>query len=271
MGHHMSTVTPSRRTVVRTAAWTVPVVAASTAVPAYAASPCDDAYTWRLDWGNDQTGDAFTTSYPAQPTTSGNARAATATITGPSGTLPMTVGFTSTMPGADTRTGNNLRVIPNSYTNVGGTGGTGLLLQHQGITSGRANSRQEVVVTFGRAVSDLRFTITDIDSSNPSGSSSDFYDQVELTGNRTGTPTRGGSGSWWNPYFDHVEGDGTPTDPWRMRDQNTVADDNGDNTGNIAVHYPGSVSGFTLTYYSSRGSGNQAVFLSDFTFSARGC
>lgn len=260
---------PSRRNVVRTAAWTVPVVAASTAAPAFAASPCDAAYTWRLDWGNDQTDDAFTTSYPSSPTASGNVRSATATITGPSGTTPMTVGFSSTMPGADSRTSNNLRVVSSGYGDVGDSGSTGLYLQHQGITAGRDKSRQEVVVTFGRTVYDLRFTITDIDSSWSSGGG--FYDQIELTGNRTGTPTRGGNGRPWNPYFDYVEGAGTPTDPWHMYDDDTAATDNGDDRGNIAVYYPGPVNGFTLTYYTSRGTGNQAIWLTDFTFTARGC
>lgn len=264
----MSTAMPSRRNVVRTAAWTVPVLAASVAAPAYAASPCDASYTWRLDWGNDQATDALTTSYPAQPTTNGNARSATATITGPSGTAPMSVGFTSTTAGADTRTTNNLRVVSNGYGNVGDSGSTGLYLQHQGITSGRDDSRQEVLVTFGRTVYDLRFTITDIDSSTSGGG---FYDHVELTGNRTGTPTRGGNGRWWNPFFNYVEGDGTEASPWRMLDNSTVATDNGDDRGNIAVHYPGPVSGFTLTYYSTRGSGNQAIWLTDFTFTARSC
>jgi hypothetical protein len=265
----MSTSTlPKRRTIVRTAAWTVPVVAVSATAPAYAASPCDDAYAWRLDWANDQTNDAFTTSYPATPAVSGTTRSATATITGPSGTSAMTVGFSSTMPGVDSRTSSNLRVIT-SYNDVGASGSTGLLLQHQGITAGRANSRQVVVVTFGREVHDLRFTITDIDSSN--NSSGVFYDQVELTGTRTGTPTQGGRGTRNNPYFDYVEGSGREGDPWRILSQNATASDNGGDEGNIAVHFPGPVQGFTLTYYTSRGSGNQAIWLTDFTFQARGC
>lgn len=264
-----STTMPSRRAVVRSAAWTVPVVAATTAAPAYAASPCDASYAWRLDWANDQTTDEFTTAYPSQPTVTGNIRSATATITGPSGTIPVTVGFTSTTVGADSRTNNNLRVVSSGYGDVGNSGSTGLFLQHQGITAGRANSRQEVVVTFGRTVYDLRFSITDIDSSYSSGGG--FWDHIELTGNRTGTPTRGGSGTRRDPYFDYVEGAGTQADPWHMLDNDTVATDNGDDRGNIAVYYPGAVNGFTLTYYTSRGTGNQAIWLTDFTFTARGC
>lgn len=44
-----------------------------------------------------------------------------------------------------------------------------------------------------------------------------------------------------------------------------------DNRGNLAVTYPGPVSSFRLDYWSSAGNGQQAVFLSDFTFDALGC
>lgn len=55
----MSTPLQSRRNVVRTVAWTVPVVAASTAVPAYAASCGSTSHAWRLDWANNTTSDTF--------------------------------------------------------------------------------------------------------------------------------------------------------------------------------------------------------------------
>ena len=37
----LTAVRPSRRTVTRAAAWTVPVIAVAATAPAYAASPCD--------------------------------------------------------------------------------------------------------------------------------------------------------------------------------------------------------------------------------------
>ena len=261
----MSHVMPSRRHVVRTAAWTVPVMAATVAAPAYAASCGVTTYAWRLDWGNENTTDSFTTSYPA-PSTVAGVRTGTATITGPVGTSAMTVTFRSTNSGADTRTNNNLRVDAASYPNVGNTGGTGLLLQHQGIVAGRANSFQQVDITFGRPVSNLRFTLTDIDSNNPSGSGNDFYDQVELSGSRTfGATARPGNNGTY------VIGSGTQADPWQMYNNDNVATDNNDASGNVAVHYAGSVQAITLIYYTSRGSGNQAIFISDLTFDAFGC
>ena len=53
---------PSRRNVVRTAAWTVPVVAAAVGAPAFAASCGTTSYTWRLDWSNDNATEQFTKS-----------------------------------------------------------------------------------------------------------------------------------------------------------------------------------------------------------------
>lgn len=261
----MSHAMPTRRNVVRSAAWAVPVVTTSIAAPAYAASCGATTSTWRLDWGNENTTDAFTTSYPA-PSTVAGVRTGTATITGPVGTSAMTVTFRSTTSGADTRTTNNLRVDAATYPNVGNTGGTGLLLQHQGIVAGRANSFQQVDVTFGRPVSDLRFTLTDIDSNNQIGNANDFHDQVELSGSRTFSTTArpGNNGTY-------VIGSGTQADPWRMYDNNVVATDNNDSRGNVAVHYAGSVQAITLIYYTSRGSGNQAIFIGDLTFDALGC
>lgn len=259
MGASVDTVTPTRRTVVRSAAWSVPAVAASMGAPAFAASPCATSYPWRLDWNG------ASTSYPAAPTTNAQGvRTTTATITGPVGTSPMTVTFSSSVVGDDTRTNANLRVDAGSYPDVGGTGGTGLLLQHQNIVAGRANSRQQVDITFGRSVSNLRFTITDIDSNDQFGNSNDFYDHVELSGVRTGVPTN-------RPGGTYVIGSGVQGDAWRMYSQDLVALDNGSPNGNVAVTYSGAVQAITLVYYTSRGSGNQAIFLSDLTFDALGC
>jgi hypothetical protein len=49
---------PSRRTLVRTAAWTVPVLATVASAPAFAASPCA---TQTIDFTNYATGAAYTT------------------------------------------------------------------------------------------------------------------------------------------------------------------------------------------------------------------
>jgi hypothetical protein len=262
----MSTTMPSRRTVVRTAAWTVPVVAASTAVPAYAASCGSTSYAWRLDWDNNTTSDAFTTSYSvAKPPGANAVHVGTAVVTGPSGSSPVTVTFRNSVVGADRRHPTNLTI--ESTTNIGDLGAQerGLLLWNTNILEGRNASRQVVEVTFSRAVSNLRFTITDIDSNDAWGSGNDYRDQVELTGVRTAVATSRGGGNFY------VVGSGTQASPWQMYDDDTAAGDSGDARGNLAVTYPGPVSSFQLDYWNSSGRGQQAIFLSDFTFDALGC
>jgi hypothetical protein len=259
---------PSRRNVVRSAAWTVPVVAASTAVPAYAASCGSTTYRYTLTWR--------TVTYGTTTTGSGSTltKTGTASIAGPAGSSPVVATFTSTQVGTDSRTAGNLTVQANNYPNVGATGGTGLLLQHQNIVAGRNASRQVVRIQFDRPVTGLRFTITDIDANNAAGGnqSADFYDRVELTGNRTFTATGRGGG---NVYVIGTGVAGSENNanegPWRMYNNSTVASDNGDNAGNVAVTYAGAVQDITLTYWNARGTGNQAIFLGGFTFDALGC
>jgi hypothetical protein len=259
----MSDVTlPSRRNVVRTAAWTVPVVAATVGAPAFAASCGSTTHTWRLDWSNDNTTDTFSTSYPAA-TTSGGIQTGVATITGPVGSAPLAVTFRSQMYGTMQRDGDNLKVsnaLSPAANNVGGLGqGAGLNVSHLApIPSGRAN-RQEVSISFDRAVTGLSFTITDIDRQN-----NDWSDRVELTGSRTYVgPNINGDGT---------NGPGASNNAWRPDDGGNVG--NGSNNGNLTVTYAGTIAANTpivLTFWNSSGDGNQRIFLSDFTFNAAGC
>jgi hypothetical protein len=253
---------PSRRNVVRTAAWTVPVVAATVGAPAFAASCGTTSHTWRLDWSNDNTTDQFSTSYPAATTSSG-IQTGVATITGPSGTVPIAVTFRSQMFGSMLRDADNLKVssaLSPAANNVGGLGqGAGLNVSHQApIPTGRAN-RQEVSISFDRAVTGLSFTITDIDRQT-----GDWNDRVELTGSRTYSgPNISGAGT---------NGPGGSNNAWRPDDNGNAG--NSSSYGNLTVTYSGTIAANTpivLTFWNNSGSGNQRIFLSDFTFTAFGC
>lgn len=253
---------PSRRNVVRTAAWTVPVVAAAVGAPAFAASCGTTSYTWRLDWSNDDATDQFTTSYPT-PTTVSGVQTGVATITGPAGTVPVAVTFTSQMYGTMQRDADNLRVssvLSPAANNVGGLNqGAGLNVSHQDpIPSGRDN-RQEVSISFDRAVTGLSFTIADIDRQ-----SGDWNDRVELTGSRTyAGPNISGNGT---------NGPGGSNNAWRPDDAGNAG--NSSSHGNLTVTYSGTIaasSPIVLTFWNSSGNGNQRIFLSDFTFTAMGC
>lgn len=261
----MSKAMPSRRSVVRSATWTVPIVAASVAAPAYAASCGTTTYTWRLDWSNDNTTDAFTTAYPA-PTTVNGIQTGTATITGPAGTTPVKVTFSSQMLGTMSRDGDNLRVsntLSPAVNNVGGLNqGAGLNISHAApIPTGRAN-RQEISISFDRPVTGLTFTITDVDRSN-----GNWNDRVELTGSRTFVAAA------------NVDGDGTNGVSPSFVNNAWSPDNNGNagntsSTGNVAVTYAGTLASNTalvMSFWNNSGDGNQRVFLSDFTFTALGC
>lgn len=245
---------PSRRNVVRTAAWTVPVVATTIAVPAYAASCASTTYDWRLDWG------ATGTVYTRSNTIVNGVQTGTAVITGPAGTSPLSVYFSSVMSGTMQRDADNLRLSSaltqtTALNNVGGTGGPGLNVSHADpIPSGSGNA-QELSISFSRAVTGLKFTITDIDIS-----SGDWNDRVELTGTRTGTGP-------------NIAGSGVPGDPWRASATGNAG--NGSNARNLAIEFTGPAvaanTPIAVKFYNSAGNGNQRIFLSDFTFTATGC
>lgn len=109
--------------------------------------------------------------------------------------------------------------------------------------------------TFGRPVTGLAFTLVDIDSATAS-----WYDMVELSGVRTGVAPLGSS----------VIGLGINGDPWRHSSANTNVATTA-NGGNLSVTYPGSLTSFTLDYYSSIAGTTQVLLISDFTFTALGC
>lgn len=259
----MAELAPSRRTLVRGAAWSVPVVAMAATAPAFAASCGSITTSYALDWNN-----TARTTYtpPATPAGTGTGKKtgyATALATAGSGASSVTVTFDSTTVGTVSRTANNL-VLGGS--NVGGTGGPGLQLTHDSLQTGRGN-RQELVITFSRPVTELSFSIADIDSSSGS-----WYDQVELTG----TTGSGVAAFTQSPVATTsstsvvVWGDGSQGQPWRPRnDSQNIG--SGSSAGNKTLTFTTAVKTLTLVYWNSAGNGNQIIALTDFSFKAKGC
>lgn len=245
----MSNAMPTRRNVVRTAAWTVPVVAAGVAAPAYAASCGDTSTAWRLDWG--ATGTSWT-----QPAVSNGVQTGDAVITGGAGTQPMRVTLRSQTFGSMARDADNFKLsgaLNPAVTNVGGLNqGQGLNVSHASpLPSGRTN-RQEVQISFNRAVTNLSFTISDTDWT------SGWDDRVELTGTRTVVSTG-------------IQGAGVLNDPWMATSQGNAGNSSG--ARNITVTYASLAANtpITLAFWNDGGNQNQRIFLSDFTFNAFGC
>ena len=150
---------PTRRTVARGAAWSVPVVVVGAAAPVAAASPCPP-WHYVLAWA-----DPGTTTYDRDSATS-----ATATVTSLDAGAPavtVTLSAVATEPSKLDVRFDNLEV---NGTPVGGTTEYGLVVRQvepraaDGSPPG-PGARQELTFAFDQSVSNLSFTVTDIDSS----------------------------------------------------------------------------------------------------------
>jgi hypothetical protein len=251
---------PTRRTVTRAVAWTVPVVAASAAAPAYAASPCDQRLGQVLDWDGART--TFTRT--------SNTAATAALDPDGAGPVPvLTLGVAATYTGnmkagyenSGGQTNPNFRIAPR----VGGLGRSGISLW-QATTSSTPQGLDDLgtyTFTFSRPVTNLQFTITDIDSQD-----TDFLDLLRVTGAYTVVSKSPGvvttydgqnreyfyQNSWTNPS-DNVDGNG----------------------GNLTLRFAGPLTQFSIAYSNYARSFNnnldqdQAIYVSDLTFDYKPC
>lgn len=238
----------SRRTVTRAAAWTVPVISVVAQAPAFAASCATLVGVGLPSWNG---------------TISSNGRTWSQTYAPPTGqtvTLTISASYSSDMaPGSETPGGPALFDV---VAPVGGTGKPGLgLIQTVTTTSTKPapgrNARGTYSFSFSRPVTNLAFTLTDVDRTP-----GDFADRVELSGGWTETSRGAG-----------VTGSGTQADPWVGA---AAYDDGSSAAGNLQLSFAGPVSSFTLTYWNAETqfSGvdrNQAVFLADLTFDYQPC
>ncbi|RYB92381.1 hypothetical protein EUA06_05335 [Nocardioides glacieisoli] len=251
----------TRRTVVRGVAWTLPVVAMAATAPAYAASPCDTTYSFRLDWG--------VTPYtpPANLTAEPNRGTATVTPTanGVPGALGISVTLESTLQGTTTRFDQNLNVL-------GTTGIGGLTPSQQGVAirstnvGGLANT-QTIRVTFGRPVSNVSFSVVDLDRAT------NFWDRVSFNPLPTGFTRALGTVSGIGAYTADPLLITANSGAFRYTGLNTTGLDDTSGAGVVTVNYAGgpSFTSFDLLYWSTSTPGPQGILLSDFTFNARGC
>ena len=234
---------PSRRTVLRAAAWTAPAVSVAVAVPAYAAcSPASaKSAAYLLDWG--------VTPWSRTSTATGVATVASLTA----GAQPARVTFSSSGPASLKLSGDNLTVP--AQTNLGGlgSGARGLRLDHAAALTVGRNAGQVLTITFDRQVSGLSFAITDIDSQ-----ARGWWDQVSLSGTRSAQRASG------------IRGAGTDNDPWRQRQGDSAAGATSA-AGNVRVTYAAPVSSIVLKFWTSVTGGTQLVNLTDFSFTASSC
>jgi hypothetical protein len=239
---------PSRRTVLRAAAWTAPAVSVAVAVPAYAAcspaTPLSASYTLR--WGS--------RTYTRSGVGSGSASVPGSVV----GAQPVNVVVTSTVSsGKVVRTGQNLQ-----------GSAQGLELHHASPVTAGLENRQTVTFTFSRPVTGLAFKISDVDSR-----AKGWYDRVALSGSR-GFSVNKRTFTWngqVHSWGDHVLGSGTLEDPWHYWNANTVVENSGDTRGDVRVTYHEPVTTIALDYWTSTSGSNQRIWLSDFSFTASSC
>lgn len=254
--------TTTRRTLVRGAAWSVPVVAAATAAPAYAASPCD-SLAGTVDWGN-------TGRYVRSGATS-----ATYTIPDPDGSgpgQPLTLTVSVVETGSNVQLGSQLGVNDNlrTDTGVGGSSNTvaSLTLHQSPVRDGNkvntwttSSNRSITRFTFSRPVTNLVFTLRDIDSA-----ARDFLDAIAIVG-ASFTPTIA------NPTL--ITGNGSTGNPLRSAGANAPVD-NSSADGNVTISMPSATS-FDVYYWnlsdtsSNQIDGDQKVFISGLSFGWKPC
>ncbi len=254
-------VRPTRRTLVRGAAWSVPVVALAAAAPAFAASPCDPLTNRTLDW------DGANTTYSR----AADRRSATAIydpdLAGPIPSLTMNL---TTAYNGNTRPGTEAGSTANSLAiqaQVGGLGVSGMALE-QSTTSATGQGRADrgaYTLTFSRPVSNLQFTVTDIDSL-----AGDFWDVLEPSAGYS-VVSRGSN------VASDFNGPGG-TQRFYSVNNNTLVDNTTGSGGNVTLRYAGPISSVTLTYWNGYNGTfantvdtDQVVYLSDMTFDYDPC
>ncbi|GGD26255.1 hypothetical protein [Nocardioides daphniae] len=276
-------ITTSRRGLLTASAWAVPAIMVSSASPAFAGSgvvppptsscrEIDYTFSWQASgysfvptsssslYGVGK-GSAPATRVPNQSLTPAEVAAIT----------PLTVTASNSFTGNRMRGrlasdgAANMRVSP---FNVGGLQARGLTLLQDLTTNNslgnnaatRAGHAQVLKLEFSRPVKNLRFTITDIDST-----SGQYRDRVSVSGGASGVRATA------------LRGAGTASDPWRNNSDNTGYDP-GVGSGNVAVDYSGlaPVSTVLVTFWNDQSGslssyGLQGIFISNLTFRAMSC
>lgn len=274
----MQSFTPSRRGVLGAATWSVPALTLASAAPAFATSlraGCQPM-TYQLTWG--QRG-AWT--YQASSSSPGNG---TGTILATPASQPapgqvmdaLPVVFTNTFHGRMVRRGDlttegNMVV---TSAQVGGTGSRGLeMWQGLSNTSARSASavyqdRQVITFDFGRPVTNLSFTITDVDAYETSAWRGQYRDAVHVSV----PPTRAVLGN-------RVAGAGTQASPWTSAtapSSSTGLDNATSSRGNVALTYAGPIRSLAVTFWNTEtralsNNASQAIYFSSFAFTANSC
>ena len=225
-----------RRSVVRTAAWSLPVIAVSAQAPAFAAS-CNQQYAGNLN---------LATMYTRNSRTSG-----TAVVPLANGAGSVTIGFassTTTLYGAQT---GNFTIDPA----VGGTNQAGILFSYSNDNvDGSSAQNYKVTLTFSRAVTDLTFLITDIDVGGRHDERLAVISPATFTRNIPANSNCRGAATLANPIYNSVPG--------------AISNIN-DDSGNVRINVPGPTTTVTLQLWNADTAATGSNdYLTDLSFQA---
>ena len=253
----------SRRRIVQGLAWSVPAVAASASAPAFAASArC--FMTADIVWSD--------LKYKRVSATSASYTTADPDGTGPM--VPLTLTIANTYKGSNIRFGRqDGSENENLAVRSGIVGGqTNPLVLHQAPVNNADKSDERndankttTTFTFDRPVTNLTFTITDIDSALR-----DFTDGVAVSSASPFTTTKA------NSTQTGLNGSGTLADPWRPFSYDNSVPDSGTN-GNGTVRFAGEVTSFQIHYWNQTAAssryidGDQKIFISNLSLTYNAC
>jgi len=271
---------PSRRTVARGLAWAAPAVASVAAAPLAAASPCRPVNAvWRWDAVSPGKAGTGGITYTLDPDGTGPLKPVSLTVAQTFGAnmrggSQHSNGMRGTDPGTRARvelTGCKCNInLQLSPFVLGLTGRPGLAIHQSPIDNSKRSATRSslnsstTTFTFSAPVSNLQFTITDIDSVQY-----DYIDQVAVTG-ASYTPVLGSK----------LSGKGTTTEPFRPTQPYANAPESTTSLEYmVRLTFP-TVTSFAITYFHTEAyspaqswavDADQSIFLSDFTFTYQSC
>ena len=224
-----------RRSVVRTAAWSLPAIAVSTQAPAFAAS-CTQTFTGRLNPVTQYTKLTATTARAVVP------------LSGIGGSV--TIDFLTIVTSAYGPSSANYTVAPE----VGGTRLPGIQFGYDNTnTNGSSGQHYRTRLTFSRNVSDLSFLVTDLDNTGTHDERLAVLGPAFTRSVPLGSDCVG-AGTVTNPIRNAVPGDPDPVDGF---------------AGNVRIGIAGPTTSFTLQFWTAElFPSNSNNWLTDMSFSA---
>lgn len=229
-----------RRSVVRTAAWSLPVIAVSAQAPAFAAS-CNQLYTGQLNPVTQYTKLTPTTARAVVP------------LSGTGGSV--TIDFLTIVTTDYAPSSANYTVAPQ----VGGTGLPGIQFGYDNTnTDGSSGQHYRTRLTFSRNVSDLSFLVTDLDNTGTHDERLAILGPAFTRSFPAGSNCVG-AGTTTNPIRNAVPGDPNPVTG---------------NAGNVRIRVAGPTTSVTLQFWTAElFPSNSNNWLTDMSFSAlsNGC